>query len=145
MNELCKWFTAVRSRRDMLRQMGAGFGGLALASLLADEQASASAQDPLAPKAPHFAPRARRVIMLFMFGGPSHIDSFDPKPLLARDSGKPLPFAGPRVLSFPKRHGNLVGSPFRFQQHGESGAWISELFPNVAQIADDLCFIRSMH
>jgi hypothetical protein len=145
MSEFCCQFDTVYSRRSMLRQLGAGFGGIALASLLADEHVSASSQNPLAPKTPHFAPRARRVIMLFMFGGPSHIDSFDPKPRLTLDSGKPLPFDGPRVLSFPKRQGNLVGSPFKFQRHGESGAWVSELFPNISQVADDLCFIKSMH
>ena len=84
--------------------------------------------------------------MLFMFGGPSHLDTFDPKPLLARDSGRPLPpEKRPRVLSFPNRMGNLVGSPFEFRQHGESGLWISSLFPHLAQRADDLCVINSMH
>ena len=83
--------------------------------------------------------------MLFMFGGPSHVDTFDPKPLLSRDSGRPLPFAGPRVVSFKERQGNLVGSPFRFERRGECGLAVSELFPHVAEIADDLCVIRSMH
>ena len=84
--------------------------------------------------------------MLFMFGGPSHLDTFDPKPLLARDSGKPLaPENQPRVLSFPNRMGNLVGSPFEFRQHGDSGAWVSSLFPKLASRADDLCIINSMH
>lgn len=83
-------------RREALRQMGAGFGSLALSALLAEE---AAATGPLAVREPHFAPRAKRVIMLFMFGGPSHIDTFDPKPVLNRDSGKPLPFAKPRILA----------------------------------------------
>src|SRR5262245_1037419 len=95
------------SRRQWLAQMGAGFGGLALSAMLA-EQAS-GAEDPLAPRSPHFRPRVKRVIMLFMFGGPSHLDSFDPKPRLARDSGQPLPSSlRPRVVSFPNRMGNLV-------------------------------------
>ena len=132
------------SRREMLRQMGAGFGSLALSALLAEE-ASAAPVDPLAPRPPHFAPRTKRVIMLFMFGGPSHIDTFDPKTTLTRDNGKPLPFNAPRVVSFPQRMGNLVGSPFKFKQHGESGAWVSEVFPHVAGQVDDLCIIRSMH
>lgn len=132
------------SRRALLGQMGAGFGSLALSALLADRSYGAGA-DPLAVRAPHFAPRAKRVIMLFMFGGPSHMDTFDPKPLLNRDTGKPLPFAKPRVISFPRRGGNLIGSPFEFKQHGQSGAWVSELFPNVAGMVDDLTIIRSMH
>jgi hypothetical protein len=91
------------SRRFFLERMGAGFGGLALSALLAEEAAAgAAAVNPLAPKSPHFAPKVKRVIMLFMFGGPSHLDTFDPKPLLTRDSGKPLaPENRPRVLSFP--------------------------------------------
>ena len=130
------------SRREALKQMGAGFGWLALTSLLAEE---AAASGPLALREPHFAPRAKRVIMLFMFGGPSHIDTFDPKPLLNRDSGKPLPFAKPRIISFPRRAGDLIGSPFEFKQYGQSGAYVSELFPHVAGIVDDLAIVRSMH
>ena len=130
------------SRREALKQMGAGFGWLALTSLLAGE---AGASGPLALREPHFAPRAKRVIMLFMFGGPSHIDTFDPKPILNRDSGKPLPFAKPRIISFPRRGGDLIGSPFEFKRHGQSGAEVSELFPHVAGIVDDLAIVRSMH
>ena len=130
------------SRREALKQMGAGFGWLALTSLLAEE---AGASGPLALREPHFAPRAKRVIMLFMFGGPSHIDTFDPKPILNRDSGKPLPFAKPRIISFPRRGGDLIGSPFEFKRHGQSGAEVSELFPHVAGIVDDLAIVRSMH
>ena len=129
-------------RREALRRMGAGFGSLALSALLAEEASSA---DPLAVRTPHFLPRAKRVIMLFMFGGPSHIDTFDPKPILNRDSGKPLPFARPRIISFPRRAGNLIGSPFEFKRHGQSGAEVSELFPHVAGIADELAIVRSMH
>lgn len=132
------------SRRQWLAQTGAGFGSLALAALLADESLAAS--NPLAPRAPHFKAKVKRVIVLFMFGGPSHLDTFDPKPLLRRDSGRPLPpEKRPRVLSFPNRMGNLVGSPFEFRQHGESGIWISSLFPHLAARADDLCVINSMH
>ena len=97
-------------------------------------------------EAPHFAPKVKRVIMLFMFGGPSHLDTFDPKPLLTRDSGqaaRPRESApGPVV---PKRMGNLVGSPFQFRQYGESGLWISSLFPKLGRRADELCVINSMH
>ncbi len=130
------------SRREALQGMGAGFGSLALSALLADE---AAAGGPLAVRQPHFAPKAKRVIMLFMFGGPSHIDTFDPKPILNRDSGKPLPFAKPRIISFPRRGGDLIGSPFEFSRHGESGAEVSELFPQVAGIVDELAIVRSMH
>ena len=145
MNPTCDPIEPAFSRRRMLQQMGSGFGGLALAGLLAEESAAELRRDPLAPKPSHFGGKAKRVIMLFMFGGPSHMDSFDPKPVLTRDSGKPLPFGGPRVLSFPRRHGNLVGSPFRFRRRGESGAWVSEVFPHVAGISDELCYINSMH
>ena len=136
------------SRRELLRRCGAGFGSLALSALLAEQAAAETAgdargDDPLAPRVPHFAPRARRVIFLFMHGGPSQIDTFDPKPLLTRDHGKPLPFDKPRVVS--AETGNLLRSPWKFQQHGQSGIPVSELFPNVAQCVDDLCVINSMH
>jgi hypothetical protein len=139
----CRPIEPVQSRRQMLAQMGAGFGGLAVSALLANEAAAAT--NPLAPKPPHFAPRVKRVIMLFMFGGPSHLDTFDPKPLLSRDSGQPLPEEKrPRVISFPNRMGALVGSPFEFRQHGSGGTWMSSLFPHLARRADDLCVINSM-
>ncbi len=130
----------------MLRKSANGFGLLALAGLLADEargQAPRPAPDPLAPKAPPIPATAKRVIFLFMHGGPSQVDTFDYKPLLDRDNGKPLPFAKPRVVS--AETGNLLKSPWKFKQHGKSGAWASELFPEVAARADDLCFIKSMH
>ncbi|MBI5849716.1 MAG: DUF1501 domain-containing protein [Planctomycetes bacterium] len=104
---------------------------------------AASGDDPLAPKAPHHRPRARRIIVLFMHGGPSQVDTFDHKPLLTRDDGKPLPFNKPRV-TFAET-GNLLGSPWRFAQHGECGAWVSSLFPHVATQVDRLCFVKSMH
>ena len=130
------------SRREALSRMGAGFGSLALTAMLAEE---GLASGPLTVRQPHFPARAKRIIMLFMFGGPSHIDTFDPKPILKRDHGKPLPFAKPRIISFPRRGGDLIGSPFEFQRHGESGAEVSELFPHVAGIVDDLAIVRSMH
>jgi Protein of unknown function (DUF1501) len=126
-------------RRELLKSSALGFGWLALADLLAQ----GAANDPLAPKAPHFPAKAKRVIFLFMHGGPSQVDTFDWKPKLAADDGKPLPFAKPRVVSGAT--GNLLKSPFEFKQHGKSGAWVSELFPNVAKMIDDLCFIKSMH
>src|SRR3954470_13369144 len=127
------------SRRELLRASSTGFGAIALAGLLGQEQARAEAAsaDPLAVKPPHFPARARRVIFLFMHGGPSQMDTFDYKPLLKRDHGKPLPFAKPRVVS--AETGNLLRSPFKFAQHGQSGMWVSEIFPHVAGCVDDLC------
>lgn len=131
------------SRRDMLRASSLGFANLALAGLLGETQAREVAANPLAPRPPHFTARAKRVIFLFMHGGPSQVDTFDYKPLLDRDDGKPLPFARPRVVSSVT--GNLLRSPFRFTQHGQSGQWVSEVFPNIARCVDDLCIIHSMH
>lgn len=128
-------------RREMLHSAACGFGWLALADLLA--AADRQPADPLAPKPPHFPAKAKRVIFLFMHGGPSQVDTFDYKPKLAADDGKPLPFPKPRVVSSPT--GNLLRSPFEFKQHGQSGAWVSSLFPHVAARVDDLCFIKSMH
>ncbi|WP_435006108.1 DUF1501 domain-containing protein [Tundrisphaera lichenicola] len=135
------------TRRELLRQSGGGFGALALAGLLGEESKAAGIavdpRNPLAPRPGHFQAKAKRVIFLFMHGGPSQMDTFDPKPLLDRDHGKPLPFAQPRVVS--SQTGNLLASPFKFRQHGESGIAISELFPHLAGCVDDLCLIRSMH
>ncbi len=132
------------SRRALLGRTAVGFGSLALASLLVDESAAdMPAVDPLAAKRPLFPARAKRVIFLFMKGGPSHVDTFDPKPLLTRDDGKPLPFAKPRVQFAATT--NLLKSPWAFQQHGDSGIWVSELFPKLAERVDDLCMIHSVH
>ncbi len=130
------------TRRQMLQRSALGFGNLALAGLLQQEQARA-AVDPLAPRKPHFAPRARRIIFLFMKGGPSHVDTFEYKPMLQRDHGKPLPFAKPKVTF--AQTGNLLASPWKFQQHGQCGHQVSELFPHVARHVDDICFLHSMH
>jgi hypothetical protein len=130
----------------MLRHFANGFGMLGLAGLLAQEaQASASASEsfnPLAVKPPPFEARAKRIIFLFMSGGPSHVDTFDPKPRLKQDGGKPLPFAMPKLVR--TRTGNLLPSPFKFQKHGQSGIEVSELLPRVASCIDDICVIRSM-
>src|ERR1700760_2279803 len=125
------------TRRDVLRDTALGFGALALADLLH------AADAPSAAKARHFKPRAKRVIFLFMKGGPSHIDTFEPKPQLDRDDGKPYPGQRPRVV-FAKT-GNLLKSPWKFKKYGESGSAVSELFPNVAQCVDDICFVHSLH
>src|SRR5947209_10279214 len=107
------------SRRELLRRSAVGFGSLALASLLAEENSAAQATaDPLAQRPAHFPARAKRVIFLFMKGGPSHVDTFDYKPKLQRDHGLPYPFDRPRV-TFAST-GNLLGSPWRFRHHGAS-------------------------
>jgi len=132
------------SRRALLQRSAVGFGSLALASMLADPSTiEASTENPLAPKLPHFAARAKRIIFLLMSGGPSQVDTFDPKPLLTRDDGKPLPFAKPRVQF--NRTSNLLKSPWKFRQFGESGLWVSELFPHLAERVDDLCMIHSVY
>lgn len=128
------------SRRQMLQSAATGFGWLALTDLLAYAD---SVADPLAPKKTHFEPKAKRVIFLFMHGGPSQVDTFDHKPKLTADDGKPLPFPKPRVVS--GETGNLLASPWKFKQYGQSGATVSEIFPRIATIVDDLCFIKSMH
>jgi hypothetical protein len=141
----------------MLRVSGAGFGMLAFAALAAEADAAPAGNreletgngkpgtdnSPLAPKTPHFEPRAKRVIFLFMKGGPSHVDTFDPKPLLDRDHGKPFPGQKPRVQFAGT--GNLLKSPWKFRKYGESGIDVSELFPHVAGCVDDLCILNSVH
>jgi len=129
------------SRRTLLQRSAAGFGHLALLDLLA-RQSPAASSNPQSPL-PHFPPRAKRVIFLFMKGGPSHVDTFDPKPLLTRDDGGKYPFEEPRI-KFAET-GKLLKSPWQFRQYGQSGLPVSDLFPHVAQCADELCVIRSMH
>ena len=131
---------AALNRRALLRSAACGFPLLALRSLLAGQSQPVS---PLSPRLAHHAPRARRIIFLFMHGGPSHLDTFDPKPRLQTDHGKPVPFE--RGLTFGEDSvRGLFGSPWRFRRYGQSGLPVSELFPSVAQCADDLCVIRSM-
>jgi hypothetical protein len=139
-----KGIPTMTSRRQMLRNASAGFGALALHGLLGLESRGAIySQGPLSPKQPHFKPKAKRVIFLFMHGGPSHVDTFDYKPLLTRDDGKPLPFAKPRIVSSPTD--NLLASPWKFRQYGQSGLWVSDLFPHVAKHVDKLCMLNAMH
>ncbi len=134
-----------RSRREFLWQVGGGFAGLALADLLSrGTPANAAAPGPLSPHAGHFRPRAKHVVFLFMNGGPSQVDTFDPKPALTRYHGQP--YAGDaKVGSNGRPIGRLMQSPFEFKRHGKSGLEISSLFPHTAKFADDLCVIRSMH
>jgi hypothetical protein len=123
------------TRRRLLARSGIGLGTLGLAGLLADEARAAGPGG-----GPHFAPRARRVVHFFCNGGPSHVDTFDPKPALARHAGQPLPV----TLTTERKTGGAFPSPFTFSRHGESGLEISELFAKTAAHADDIAVIRSM-
>ncbi|QDU29124.1 hypothetical protein ETAA8_42310 [Anatilimnocola aggregata] len=125
------------SRREVLRRLSCGFGYTALAGLCGQQALAESTKG--SPLTPHFPPKAKRVIFMFMVGGPSHVDTFDYKPQLQKDDGKSAPrqdVGGDRVW---------LKSPFKFQQHGESGLWISELFPHLAKRADNLCLLNGMH
>src|SRR5579872_4675531 len=129
------------TRRQLLRATGMGMGSVALAGVLADSVRAAEAPlNPLSPKAPPLPARAKRVVHLFMNGGPSHIDTFDPKPALMQHAGKPLPF----TFRTERKTGAAFPSPFAFQKYGQSGVDVSEIFPHMASCADDLCVIRSM-
>ena len=127
------------SRRELLKAASGGFGYLAFASLSSLAAGPGSKDSVLAPKAPHFRARAKRVIFLCMNGAPSHVDTFDYKPALSTFDGK----ASARPGRIPGA--KLMGSPWRFQKRGNSGLWVSELFPEVAAHADELCVLRSMH
>jgi hypothetical protein len=136
------------SRRHFLRRFATGFGMLGLAGILAEEgfadgnPGTPPPQDPLAVRQPHHPARSKRVIFLFMSGGPSHVDTFDPKPRLVRENGKPLPFEKPKLER--TRTGCLLQSPFKFNKCGQSGIEVSELFPHIGSCVDDLCIVRSV-
>jgi hypothetical protein len=137
------------SRRDCLRMLGAGLGTLGMASVFGEEtskspatQVASALKDPLAPRPPHFKPKAKRLIHLFMNGGPSQVDTFDPKPSLTKYAGQRPAAVN---LSTERKTFNLFPSPFAFKPRGKSGIEISDLFPKVSECADDLCVIRSMH
>jgi hypothetical protein len=133
------------TRRDFLARCGMRFGAMALGSVLGDSGASTArasgAIHTLGARAPHFPAKAKRVIHIFMNGGPSHVDTFDPKPALTRYHGKPLPMDH---LSTERKTGAGFGSPFAFRKYGQSGMEVSELFSKTAESADDICLIRSM-
>jgi hypothetical protein len=138
------------TRRDWLTKAGAGFGLLALQDLLARAgrlraEPAPVIRNPLAARPPHFAARAKSVIFLFMYGGPSHVDLFDPKPELARWDGRPIPVYRREDAFMGKSNGNAMKSPYRFRKHGHGGIDIAETFPQLAHCADELCVIRSMH
>src|SRR5438067_2263621 len=130
------------TRRQLFRRAGAGFGLLALNELLA-RTSLASTTNPLAPKSPHFAPKAKSVIWLFMNGGPSHVDTWDYKPELDRRDGQELCGFDRTTGFFRDQVGPIMRSPFRFRRHGQSGTWVSELFPNMARHVDKMAFLYS--
>lgn len=146
MNDLPQTLT----RRRMLSSVACGFGSMALAGLCSaeaaeatDAAAAAARGNPLAPRPPVVPARAKRVIFLFMQGGPSHVDTYDPKPLLQRDHGKQVPIYVARTRETTPR--SLLASPFKFGRHGQCGRWVSELFPETARHVDDLCFLQGVH
>jgi hypothetical protein len=132
------------TRRDALCKMGAGFGMLSLASILGESIAKAAvagAGNPWMIQDPHFKPKAKRVIFLFMNGGMSPIDSFDYKPMLEKYNGQPMPGG---ILSHERQVGGLMKSPFSFKKYGQSGAEVSEIWPHLAECVDDICFVKSV-
>jgi hypothetical protein len=131
------------TRRQLLTRSGTGLGMLGLAALLADDSLlAADVQNPLAAKPAHFPAKAKQVIHIYLNGGPSQIDTFDPKPALEKYAGQPLPAGN---LTTERPTGAALPSPFKFNKHGESGLEISEIFPNLARHADELCLVRSMY
>jgi hypothetical protein len=135
------------TRRQLLQTAACGFGGLALAAL-AHRPAAAASNGSLHARPSPLVPRAKRVIFLFMQGGPSHVDTFDYKPALDKEDGNQFPFDDPRTIANTGMRGTshrVMKSPWRFQQYGESGRWVSELFPHVAGHVDRLCFVHSLH
>jgi hypothetical protein len=139
----CGRFQACGNRREFLERAGAGFGAIALQSLLAGSgelAAATPAENPLAPRVVHFPAKANAVIWLFMEGAPSSADTFDYKPELTKRDGQTID-----IDVFNGNPGPLMKSPFAFQQHGQSGAWVCEKYPNVAKHVDDFAFIKSLH
>ena len=130
------------TRRELLQRCGMGLGALSLGSMLAGEASSAEIANPLLPRVAHFPAKAKHVIHLFMNGGPSHIDTFDPKPLLNKYAGQNLPT---KNLSTERPTGAALPSPFKFKKYGQSGIEVSEIFAKTAESIDDIAVIRSMH
>jgi hypothetical protein len=137
----------VSSRRDFFTRAGSGLAGIALANMLAEDgyAARSAPADPLAARKPHHTPTAKSVIFLFMEGGPSHVDLFDPKPLLSKLDGKPVPdsIGKPSQTSRGTANNTLMASRRKWKQYGQSGMWVSDWYQNVAEHVDDLTVIRS--
>jgi hypothetical protein len=138
------------SRRDVLTRIGGGLGAVGLAAVLSDAGLLAAAprladdRNPLAPKPPHFTPRAKHLIFLFMNGGPSHVDTFDPKPALHKYAGQTVP-SSVKANGLKRRDGKILPSPYKHRKYGQAGIDVSDLFPETAALIDDICVIRSMH
>ncbi|MBT5017679.1 MAG: DUF1501 domain-containing protein, partial [Planctomicrobium sp.] len=135
------------TRRDLLARGGMGIGALALAGVMKDAlgndaSSAINIDSPLAPRQPHFPSKAKRVIHLFLSGGPSHVDTFDPKPALDKHHGQPLPESMHLVTE--RRTGTVMRSPFKFQRYGQSGIEVSEIFSHIGEGIDDIAVIRSM-
>jgi len=141
-------FRQIQSRRQFLRDSACGIGTVALAHLLAEEGRAAVVEtNPLAPRPPHFAPKAKNVIFMFMEGGPSQLDLFDPKPELEKWDGKPLPASLTKdlQLAFIKPTAAVLASRRKFAPRGQCGMEISDFLPHLGEVADDICLVRSMH
>ncbi|MCH1495383.1 MAG: DUF1501 domain-containing protein, partial [Rubripirellula sp.] len=138
------------NRRTLLRSLGCGFGHIAASALACSSHAADSKSasvNPLRERQPYFPARAKRVIFIFMQGGPSHVDTFDYKPILAKRDGELEVFDDARVLAKTKKitKHRIFQSPWKFRQYGECGQHVSELFPHIAKQVDDLCFLKGMH
>ena len=136
----------VRNRREFFQQAGSGLAGIALASMLQQDRAFAAntTADPLAPKPGHYKPKAKSIIWLFMEGGPSHLDLFDPKPKLQELSGQPLPASfGKPITAMGTASNTLMGTQRKWAQHGQSGLWVSDWYPHIAKHVDDMSVLRS--
>jgi len=138
----------LQTRRQFLRNCQLGLGSLALSSLLAEDSAAApgAAVNPLAPKKPHFAPKARNVIYLHLTGSPPHLDLYDYKPELVKHNGEPCPelFTKGKQFAFTSGTPKLLGTPRKFAQYGKGGVWLSDAIPQLHDVADEMCVIRSM-
>jgi hypothetical protein len=143
----CNWgqYPTVWNRRQFLLTTGGGFAGLALRWLLQQDGVLAGPPNPLAPKKPHHAAKAKSVIFLFCYGGPSQVDLFDPKPALDKWHGRPIPVFKKEDAFFPDTKPTAFRSPYSFKKYGQGGLDISEKFPELAKYADELCVIRSLH
>src|SRR5580692_8463046 len=142
-------FRRIQSRRNFFRTVGGGIGTVALSSLMQTDgygATGAPAASPLAPKPPMFAPKAKNVIFMFMEGGPSQLDLFDPKPELEKWNGKPLPASLTKdlQLAFIKPTAAVLASPRKFTPQGKSGMVLSDWLPHLGEVADDICLVRSM-
>src|SRR6185436_9492921 len=147
MNDRVPHVLRARSRREFLCRAGSGLGGLALGYLMAQDGLAAAVKapvNPLEPKKPHHAPKAKSVIFLFMEGGPSHLDLFDPKPALDKLAGKPMPESfGRPITAMGTASNEIMPTQRKWKQHGQSGIWVSDWYPHIAQHVDDITVLRS--